>query len=173
MERGNKYVSLIKGDILEIFAGGGNLTKYYKKYGKVTAMTKEEFGDSFDEVYRLRADRKKFNVIDIDSYGYPDLFFPVVFEMMKKESLLIFTFPMVGVNCLNEMMEQHFVTFWRSMRPSIGDVTGILTDMALRNWYVVSLIDIMKIKRIWRFMFYCKRISAPEMCNSKNQPDKK
>ena len=109
------------------------------------------------------------DVIDIDSYGYPDLFFPVVFEMMHDEALLVFTFPIVGVNCVNGIVEQHFINFWHSDRPSIGDITGVLTDQALRNWYLISLVDVVKIKRIWRFMFDCKRVKATEMCNVKNR----
>ena len=158
----------INKEILEVFGGQGNLTDYYNNYGNTTALTKEKFGSSFDYIYQLRADKKKYNVIDIDSYGYPDLFFPVVFEMMKHNALLIFTFPIVGVNCLNGIQEQHFITFWKSARPTIGDVTGILTDMALRNWFLIELKDVVKIDRIYRFVFKCKRVKATKMTNVKN-----
>lgn len=165
-----KYKSYLMGsDILEVFGGDGNLTDFYTQYGSVTSMTKKEFGNSFDAIYRLRADKKKFDVIDIDSYDYPDKFFPVAFELMNKRCLLVFTFPIVGVNCLNGITEQHFITFWRSTRPTIGDVTGILTDMAFREWILISLIDIQKIKRIWRFVFECNRVKATELCNVKNR----
>ena len=161
--------SLVSGDILEVFGGQGNLTAYYEQRGSVTSMTRDAFGDSFNAIYLLRGNNKKYNVIDIDSYGYPDLFFPVVFEMMKDECLLVFTFPIVGVNALNGIMEQHFITFWRSTRPTIGDVTGVLTDMAMRNWRVLSLVDIKKIKRIWRLAYTSRRFKATEMCNVKNK----
>lgn len=163
----DNHLDLIHGNILEVFAGQGNLTKYYQEHGKVTPMTKEEFGSSFDAIYKLRGERKKYDFIDIDSYGYPDLFFPVVFEMMKPKAG--FTFPVVGVNCLNGIMEQHFINFWRSSRPTIGDVTGVLTDMALRNWYLIKLVDVQKVKRIWRFVFECERQKATTMCNVKNR----
>jgi len=165
----NEFKHFLTGDILEVFAGKGNLTKYYNNFGRVTPMTKEEFGNSFDAIYKMRSDRKRYNVIDIDSYGYPDKFFPVVFELMKDECLLVFTFPIVGINCLNGIMEQHFINFWRSARPTIGDITGILTDMALREWYLLQLIDVRKIKRIWRFVFTAKRKKATVFCNVKNR----
>lgn len=158
----------ISGDILEVFAGQGNLTEYYKQFGTVTAMTKEEFGDSFDAIYKLRGENRQYNVIDIDSYGYPDKFFPIVFELMKDECLLIFTFPIVGVNCLNGITEQHFYTFYRGI-PTIGDVVGTITDLALREWIIVSLADIVKIKRIYRFAFQCKRGKATEICRVRNR----
>ncbi len=142
----------INGDILEVFGGQGNLTEYYKKCGNVTAMTKEKFGDSFDVIYSMRANKKTYNVIDIDSYGYPDKFFPVV-----------------GVNCLNGIQEQHFINYWRSSRPTIGDVVGVLTDMALREWYLLQLIDLQKIKRIYRIAFQCTRQKATELCGVKNR----
>lgn len=173
MKQLDNYHKYILGkDILEVFGGQGNLTEYYNKVGyngSVTSLTKDTTGDSFDYIYKLRGEKKKYGVIDIDSYGYPDKFFPVVFEMMKDECLLVFTFPIVGVNCLNGITEQHYINFWRSDRPTIGEVTGVLTDFALRNWYLISLLDVMKIDRIWRFVFLCKRVKATEMCNTRNR----
>ena len=69
----------IYGDILEVFGGQGNLTAYYEKLGKVTSLTKETTGDSFNYIYKLRSENKMYDVIDIDSYGYPSKFFPLVF----------------------------------------------------------------------------------------------
>lgn len=157
------------GKILEVFAGQGNLTKYYEGIGKVTPMTKETTGDSFHAIYQLRAERKKFKLIDIDGYGYPDKFFPVVFEMMDDTAYLVFTFPIVGVNALNGIVEQHFITFWRSDRPTVGDIVGVLTDQALREWRLLQLLDAQKIKRIWRFVFKVQRIKATEMTHTRNR----
>jgi len=162
-----KFKPYLKGEILEVFAGQGNLSKFYRRFGSVTAMTKE-LGNSFDYIYVLRGEKQKFNVIDVDSYGYPDRFFPVVFEMMKPECLLVFTFPIVGVNCLNGITEQHFYTFYRC-KPTIGDVVGSITDWALREWIRASLLDVVKIKRIYRFVFLCRRVKSTEMCNVRNR----
>ena len=156
--------------VLEVFAGAGNLTRWYEERCKsVTPMSRETTGDSFHAIYELRFKRKRFDVIDIDSYGYPSKFFPVVFEMMRPEALLIITFPVVGAACLNGITEQHFINFYRSSRPTIGDVTGILTDMALREWILLSLHDVRKIKKIYRMVFKCRREKATELCNVKNQ----
>jgi hypothetical protein len=155
--------------LLEVFAGKGNLTEFYKfKGAKVTALSKGTTGDGFDYIHQLRADKKKFAWIDIDSYGYPDKFFPVVFELMKETCVLVFTFPIVGVNCLNGITEQHFYTWYRGV-PTIGDVVARITDDALREWFLASLIDVKKIKRIYRFVFFCRRVKATEMCNVRNR----
>jgi len=164
-----KLEGFIKGDILEVFGGQGNLTEWYNRHGSVTALTKEETGDSFQYIYNLRADRKKYDWIDIDSYGYPDRFFPVVFEMMKPECGLIFTFPQIGVNCHNGISQQHMSTFYGNPTPTIGDVVGKITDWALREWYLAGLIDVVKIDRIYRIAFYNKRVKATEMCNVRNR----
>jgi len=164
----NELQEYINGEILEVFAGQGNLTRWYENKGNVTPLHKDTTGDSFNYIYELRAQRKKYNWIDIDSYGYPDKFFPVVFEMLKEESGLIFTFPQVGVNCLNGITQQHFSTFYGNPSPTIGDVVGKITDWALREWYQASLLDIKKIKRIYRIAFLLKRIKATEMTNVRN-----
>ena len=166
LKRFEKYIS---GSILEVFAGKGNLTKYYTSKGNVTAMTREIHGDSFHAIYELRANRKKFNVIDIDGYGYPNKFFPVVFEMMKKRCLLIFTFPVIGVQCINGIYEQNYITFWGNCRPTTGDVVGRITDFALREWRLAKLIDVEKIKPIWRFIFLVDRVKATDMTHTKNR----
>lgn len=159
----------VKGDILEVFAGQGNLTKFYQQHGNVIPLNKAETGDSFQYIYKLRYERKRFDVIDIDSYGYPDKFFPVVFEMLKPDSLLVITFPIVGTNCVNGIVEQHFINFWRSARPTIGDITGILTDFALRDYGVLSLESVVKIKRIWRLAYRYRKEKATTMCNVRNR----
>ena len=156
--------------ILEVFAGQGNLSKYYNSISdKVFSMSKEKTGDSFNYIHKIKFDKKKFDVIDIDSYGYPDKLFPVVFDCLTDNAYLIFTFPIVGVNCLNEITEQHYINFWRSNRPTIGDVVGCITDYGLRNWQFCKLVDVSKIKRIWRFIFKIEKQKATLICNTKNR----
>ena len=156
--------------ILELFAGKGNLSKYYNSISKnVLSLSKETTGNSFDYIFKLRFEKKKFDLIDIDSYGYPDKFFPVVFECLNDKAYLVFTFPIVGVNCLNGITEQHYINFWRSNRPTIGDIVGCITDFSLRNWQIAKLIDVIKIKRIWRFIFLIEKQKATLFCNVKNK----
>ena len=159
----------ISGDILEVFGGKGNLTGWYSERGKVTALTKETTGDSFHYIYKLRAARKKYHWIDIDGYGYPNRFFPVIFEMMRPEAGLIFTFPQIGVNVHNGITQQHFSNFYGNPSPTIGDVVGKITDWAMREWIMASLLDVKKIARIYRIAFWCRRVKATEMTNVRNR----
>ena len=164
-----KLDKYIHGDILELFAGQGNLSKHYEQKGKLYKCTKEITGDSFQHLFELINNKKTFDVIDIDSYGYPSQFMDNVWHVMKPKSLLILTFPVMGVQCINGIVEQHFINFWRSARPSTGDVVGAVTDYGLKYWYLPKLIDIVKIKPIWRYVFECERVKATEFCSTKNR----
>lgn len=164
-----KYQDLFAGGkVLEVFGGQGNLTDYYKDICKVTALDKQTTGDSFHYIYNLRASRKKYKLIDIDSYGYPDKMFPLVFQMLEDDAYIVFTFPIVGVNAVNGIVEQHFINYWRSMRPTVGDVVGVLTDQALQEWRIFSLIDVQKIDRIWRMFARIQRVKATELTGTRN-----
>jgi hypothetical protein len=87
---------------------------------------------------------------------------------MKDTCGLILTFPKAGIK--NGIIEEQFSTFYSTSSPSIGDIVGKITDWSLRNWYVSGLIDVVKIKRIYRMAFLCRRKKATEMCNVKNKP---
>ena len=163
--------SMINGNILELFSGQGNLTGFYKSCGNVTECRKETTGDSVAYAYSLVANKKKFDVIDVDGYGYPSSFMDVVFKMMKPDCLLIITFPVIGVQCVNGIQEQHFVTHWRSSRPTVGDIVGATTDCGLKHWYLSKLIDVQKIKPVWRLVFKCTRVKATEFTHTKNRKE--
>ena len=165
----NKVDDYIYGDILELFAGQGNLSDHYKQKGNLYQCTKENTGDSFQHLFELINNKKHFDVIDIDSYGYPSQFMDNVWHVMKPTSTLIITFPVMGVQCINGIVEQHFINFWRSARPSTGDVVGAITDYGLKYWYLPKLVDVVKIKPIWRFVFECVRVKATEFCTTKNR----
>ena len=166
LEKLNEY---IYGDIIELFAGEGNLSKYYEKKGNLYRCTKDETGDSFQHLFELINNKKKFDVIDIDSYGYPSQFMDNIWHIMKPKTTLLITFPVMGVQCINGIVEQHFINFWRSARPSTGDVVGAVTDYGLKYWYLPKLIDIVKIKPIWRYVFTCERVKATEFCSTRNR----
>jgi hypothetical protein len=72
--------------ILELFAGQGNLTKIYKRHGIVDAYDKKylKTGDSFLQFHKLIAEKKKYDIIDIDPYGFPNRFFPDIFLLIEK-----------------------------------------------------------------------------------------
>jgi hypothetical protein len=108
-------------------------------------------------------------VVDIDSYGLPSKMMDSVWKLLKDESVLILTYPVVGVQCLNGIYEQHYVNHWKSSRPTVGDIIGATTDCALKHWIFPRVVDIQKIKPIWRFVFHCERVKATEFTNTRNR----
>ena len=57
-------------DILELFAGRGNLTKVYDRYGTVVACDRKylQTGDSFLLFHKLIYEKKKYTVVEVDPY---------------------------------------------------------------------------------------------------------
>lgn len=151
-------------EILELFAGvggEGNLTRWYRDYiGNVTSLDKSTTGDSFRYIHKLIYEQKKYDVIDIDPYGWPNGLFPDVFKLMKNECILALTFPRPGTCVLTKTIESKYEMFWNSSRPTEGSIVGSIVDEAKKYWFMPSLLDYRRISSIWRFMFHCKRINA-------------
>ena len=109
--------------ILELFSGQGNLTKLYETYGCVSAYDKKHLktGDSFLEYHRLISDKKKFTIIDLDPYGFPNRFFPDIFLLIDKGFLFI-TMPKPYVNILNGITQTHLTCYYGTHNPSKEEI---------------------------------------------------
>lgn len=162
--------------VLELFAGvngNGNLTKWYTEWlGPVTALDESITGDSTLYIHKLIYNKEKFDVIDIDPYGWPTGLFPNIFMLMKKRTLLLFTFPKPGTCVMNCTLESKFISFWGTPRPTEGDVIGKIVDEAKKYWYIPSVIDYRTIGPINRFMFDCKRGNSNIMTGRKQRKQK-
>jgi len=91
-------------EILELFAGeDGNLTKIYKEYGNVYPYDKKlNTGDSFLVYHDLIFNKKTYDVVDLDPYGFPNRFFPDIYLLID-DGYLFVTMPKPYVNILNKM----------------------------------------------------------------------
>ena len=78
-------------DILELFAGRGNLTKVYDRYGTVVACDRKylQTGDSFLLFHKLIYEKKKYTVVDVDPYGFPNRFFPDIYLLIDDGILFV------------------------------------------------------------------------------------
>ena len=121
--------------ILELFSGQGNLTKLYENYGSVTAYDKKHLktGDSFLEYHRLISDRKKFNVIDLDPYGFPNRFFPDIFLLIDK-GILFVTMPKPYVNILNGITQTHLICYYGTHNPTKEQIIEKIGFFGLCHW---------------------------------------
>ena len=131
-----KVLSGIDLSILELFSGNGNCTKVYSDYGEVLAFEKKgtvynslventkdcmlvqcNKADSFLEFHRLIFLKQKFDVIDLDPYGFPNRFFPDIFLLIDKGVLFV-TMPKPYVNILNGITASHLISYYGEQNPS-------------------------------------------------------
>ena len=158
--------------ILELFAGRGNLTKIYSEYGNVTSYDKSylKTGDSFLEYHRLIADKKKFEIIDLDPYGFPNRFFPDIFLLIDK-GLLFITMPKPYVNILNGITQTHLTTYFDTHNPSKEQIIERIALFGLCHWRKIELIDEIDCNAIWRFVFNVEKVKATEYTGVSNKRD--
>lgn len=155
--------------ILELFAGHGNLSTLYRMYGQVDCFDKRlGTGDSYRVFHRLIAEGKKYDVIDIDPYGFPSRFFPDVFLLFKNEGTLFLTFPKPGVQCLNGITQKHLDLYYGSTFPKLPDIIQRIKNYALCHWYELELLNTLEVARMWRMAFHVKRVKATEYCGVRN-----
>ena len=156
--------------ILELFAGQGNLTGLYSTYGEVFPYDRKylKTGDSFLIYHRLIAERKVFDVVDLDPYGFPNRFFPDVFLLIEKGFLFV-TMPKPAVNILNGITQTHLISYYGEHNPSKEKVIEKIALSGLCHWRKVALIDEIDCKSVWRFVFSVERVKATEYTGVRNR----
>lgn len=156
-----KWGNRVNLNILELFAGRGNLTRIYEQHGTVSTYDKKYLntGDSFLEFHRLIADKKKYDIIDLDPYGFPNRFFPDIFLLMEY-SLLFVTTPKPYINCMDSSRKKHFNLYYGSPNPSQEEIILGICDFGGYHWRRVQLLHKMELGSIWRFAFVVKKIKA-------------
>jgi tRNA G26 N,N-dimethylase Trm1 len=173
--------------ILELFAGNGNLTKIYAEYGEVLAYEKSKKvyekltnntkdcmlvqcrkADSFIEFHQLIALKQKFDIIDLDPYGFPNRFFPDIFLLIEK-GILFVTMPKPYVNILNGITAAHLISYYGEQNPSEKNIIERIVLFGLCHWRKVELIDSIDCKSIWRFAFAVEKVKATEYTGVKNR----
>jgi len=156
--------------ILELFAGQGNLTGVYATYGQVTAWDKKylKTGDSFINFHRLIADKKKFSVIDIDPYGFPNRFFPDIFLLMES-GIMFVTMPKPYVNILNGITQAHLISYYGEHNPNEATIIERIALWGICHWRQVELIDSIDCKSVWRFAFNVDKVKATEYTGVRNR----
>ena len=151
-------------EILELFAGGedGNLSKVYREFGTVERYDKKlGTGDSFLQIHRLIWERKTFDVVDLDPYGFPSRMFPHVFQLMD-DSFFFMTFPKFSVNITNRMNDVHQESYYGVASPSMAQVIERITSWGLCHWRAVEFLDSIEFAQMWRFAFRVRKVKATD-----------
>lgn len=173
--------------ILETNAGSGNLSNVYSCYGNVIAhdidknkiSQLENLGlsnlevrkcDSFKEIHRYLYKGLKFDVIDLDPYGFPSRYFPHVFNLIN-DGFLFVTFPKMGVQQINKIMLEHYRVFWGLTLEDKGRQEELIhlkmKDYALQNYRSIELLDSVDLGRMFRFAYRVKKESALDLVGLK------
>lgn len=173
--------------IYELFAGHGNLTKIYADYGEVIAneykksvyeklikntedlmLVKCNLVDSFLDFHQLIALKQKFDVIDLDPYGFPNRFFPDIFLLIDN-GILFVTMPKPYVNILNGITATHLTTYYGIPNPSEQTIIEKIVLFGLCHWRKVELLDSVNCKSVWRFAFKVEKVKSTEYTGVKNR----
>jgi len=172
---------------LELFAGTGNCTQEYAKYGSVLAVDKVgkvydqlvenmkdlddvvcERKDSYYYFHELISKKKKFNVVDLDPYGFPNRMFPDIFLLIE-DGYLFVTVPKPYVNILNGITQAHLISYYGNHNPSEQEVIERIALWGICHWREVTLIDSQDLKSVWRFCFRVKKVKATEYTGVRNR----
>lgn len=172
---------------LELFAGHGNMTEYYASIGKVQAIEKvgkvfekltERLGgndnatliqaDSFRKVHEYLLKGKRFDILDIDPYGFPNRFFPDAFLLIDNGYMIV-TMPKPYVNILNGITQAHLISYYGEHNPSFETIVERIALWGICHWRQVELIDHVDCKSVWRMVFKVDKVKATEYTGVRNR----
>lgn len=173
--------------IYELFAGHGNLTRVYSEYGEVICneYKKSVFDklvdntkdlmlvhcnrcDSFVDFHQMVALNLKFDVVDLDPYGFPNRFFPDIFLLIDK-GILFVTMPKPYVNILNGITATHLMSYYGQHNPSEETIIERIALFGLCHWRKVELLDRLDLRSVWRFAFSVEKVKATKYTGVKNR----
>lgn len=171
--------------VLETHAGYGNLTDVYSIYAKeVLALetNKEKCTyidqkghenvtcvktDSLKELHLFIYQNIKFNVIDVDPYGFPSRYFPDVFELID-DGFLFVTFPKYGCAQINNITKLHVKTFYGfdggSNDAFLECCINTLQNQALRTYRRLEVVNVLDLKKVYRVALRVKKENAFALC---------
>lgn len=162
---------VIAGDILETHCGFGGMTKYYSNWGCVDSYdikqdrvdhvknldlqnVEVKCCDTEKEIWNFLCERRTYQVIDLDPYGFPSRYFPYVFGLINL-GYLFMTFPVMGVAQMNKITIRHYEAFWGITLEDKGryveNITKKLEDYAFMFKREIKVLAVEKIDRIYRF----------------------
>lgn len=154
---------------LELFAGEGNLTKTYLQYGQVECYDKKHgTGDSYRVFHSMIGEKRLFDVIDLDPYGFPNRFFPDIY-MLIEDGYLFITMPKPSVNILNGITQAHLISYYNEPNPSLETIVEQLAEWGICHWRQVEVISVMDLKSIWRIALRVKKVKATEYTGVNNR----
>ena len=165
-----QYLSGKNLKILELFSGQGNLTKHYKNFGEVFCYDKKYLrtGDSFLAAHKLISEKKIYDIIDLDPYGFPNRFMPHIFLLIN-DGYMFITMPKPYVNILNGITRTHLISYYGEHNPDIDSILERWVLWGLCYWRKIQILDILDLKSVWRICIKINKVKATEYTGVKNR----
>ena len=159
--------------IMELFAGHGNLKETYDQYIGEKGFLEQydkllKTGDSYLLFHKLIAEKRKYDVIDVDPYGFPNRFFPDIFLLME-DGVMFITMPKPWVNIANGITKQHLTCYFGEHNPSLEVIKEKIRLFGLCHWRDVQYLDVMDFGRLWRIAVSVKKVKATEYTGVRNR----
>ncbi len=150
-------------EIYEVYSGRGGCTRAFRKFGDVTT-NEEDDGDAIVRTHFMLASNDKFDVIDIDGYGWPGrLLHMGIVDALKSVGVLFLTVPQPQNSRGNgHTLGLNRVTFGTTS-PEIEHVMNVVRDTSLMYKRNSKLIEVRPMGRIWRFAFRITRMKANDL----------
>lgn len=171
--------------VLETHAGYGNLTEIYSLYAKEVLsyeIDKEKCEyvnntghdnvvccrkDSLKEMYLSIYQGLKFNVIDVDPYGFPSRYFPDIFELID-DGYLFVTFPKYGCAQINNITKLHVKSFYGfdggNNEAFLECCINTLKNQAFRTYKQIEVLEVLDLKKVYRVAMKIEKQNAFVLC---------
>ena len=146
--------------ILELFQGNGGMTSTYSYYGDVDGFDRKNGdGDSFIKFHTLISEKRKYNVIDLDPYGFPNRLFPDIF-MLIDDGFLFVTTPN-GKSVRNPWTKNLNTQYWGNPKPELNDFIVNIIGYGRGHKREVKFINNINLTdKMFRMVFRVKRMNA-------------
>jgi len=170
-----QHIDLNYCDVLEIYAGRGNLTKYYNQHASsVTSLTRVEeliemtddnlkqlmtkVVDSGHYLHKLIWEHRTFEVIDVDGYNDGGDLAHNIFKLIADDGHLIWTFPFVNCGAPPNIHKRHrYKMFWNDNNPDEYDFFERMKEYASMELFELELISIINFNKMRRIIIKCTK----------------
>lgn len=156
--------------IVELFAGQGNLTKVYQKFGQVKSCDISlGTGDSYIYIHSLIGNREEYDVIDADDYGFPNRLFPDIFMLtnVKKETIMFLTFPKMSKTFKNLWNKDLMKNYFGVENPTPAIINKRISEYGRCHLRDIELLEMLDLGSVWRLAYRVKKYNARRKENYK------
>jgi hypothetical protein len=154
-------------NILELFAGNGNLTKVYQDYlykgfGKIHSYdiktTKE---DSFRLFHKFIYQEETYDIIDIDPFGFPCRLFPDIF-MLIDYGYLFLTFCKPHKIHPSSHLSLFLKCYFGEEIPRLDNILTGVKKYSNFHWRDANVVNVLDLPGVWRIAFSVTKVMAKE-----------